>query len=192
MAYTQRQNNFLWILKVSPVDERGLFLADCISWFVMSIGEFICEEIINKSIQCPAVLEGFVCSNATLWAACSEFWPVLEKNPCKKRFVLSHTVLWTNNWTGPWHGCEGSRSRKEGRGDVWRWQWLDSLKLSRCTGIKETLHWESAPWLLHKRMIQSLLGDVQTSEMLGEAEWSSGRKGRNCFMVEWLDEKSRS
>lgn len=93
MAYIQRQNNFLWILKVTPVDERGLFLADCVPWLVMSLGEFICEEIINKSIQCPAVLEGFVCSNTTLWAACSESWPVLEKNPCKKSFVLSHTML---------------------------------------------------------------------------------------------------
>lgn len=48
MAYTQKQNNFLWILEVLPVDERGLFLADCISWLVMSTGEFICEEIRNN------------------------------------------------------------------------------------------------------------------------------------------------
>lgn len=59
---------------------------------------------------------------------------------------------------------------------MWRWQLLNSLQLSRCTGTKETLHWESAPWLLHKSllglpgMIQLLLGDVKTSELLGEAE----------------------
>lgn len=75
----------------------------------------------------------------------------LRKNPCKKRIVLNHTMLWTSKKTGPWYGYEWSGNRKKGRGGVWRWHLLDSLQLSSCAGIKETLHWESAPWLLHKR-----------------------------------------
>lgn len=34
-------------------------------------------------MRCPAVLESFVCSNTTLWAAYSESCPVLEKTLVK-------------------------------------------------------------------------------------------------------------
>lgn len=40
-------HNFLWILEVHPVDDGGLFLADCIPWLVTSIGQLICKKIIN-------------------------------------------------------------------------------------------------------------------------------------------------
>lgn len=155
MAYTQKQNNSLWILKVPPVEERGFFLANCIPWLVMSIGQFICEEMINNSIQCPTVFESFVCSSTPLWAACSESWPVLEKTLVKRGLFLAIPccgLITKLVLAMAMRGVGAGRRGEERRGGVWRWQLLNSLQLSRYTGTKETLHWESVPWLLYKSL----------------------------------------